>query len=211
MLHQFREQQLTDQIQNITVQTQEIQRKQAVAHLAKTGKEIVAAEVAKLNEFNPEQKQILIEKIDPKTFFERISDVYDTPSVSVVLKSAVKQTAADLDKTIRASLPVQNRNVFDHTRGTGTANLKNLHEHAPRQDRALYEKVSDEVMSRLKDQLPTERVGDARERTSNFKHLKTLMDKLLCSSISPETHAGDRTKLNIGGRIATIAAMMIPL
>ena len=82
---------LTDQIQNITVQTQEIQRKQAVAHLAKTGKEIVETEVAKLQEFNDAQKKLIVEQIDPRNFFERISDVYDRPSVETVLKSAVKQ------------------------------------------------------------------------------------------------------------------------
>ena len=199
---------LTDQIKSFEIQTAELARKQAITHLSKIGKEIIETEVAKLDQFNPDQQRLIVERLDPRNFFERISDPYDRSSVETVMKSAVKQTADDLDKTIRASLPTENRPIFDSLRGTSKATLKNLHEHAPPQDREMYHKVNDEVMDRIKKHLPRD-AWVMPEDHANMKHLKQVMDRYYAKNY--DTLLQETNQSHIGGRIATIGAVVIPI
>ena len=63
-------------------------------------------------------------------------------------------------------------------------------------------------MDRLQKQLPAE-AWVMPESHENFKHIKTLMDRFYAKHrdrLMQETNQS-----NIGGRIATIAAIMIPL
>ena len=113
---------------------------------------VLEAEVAQLERFNEDQKQIIIDEIKPETFYNEVSDVYSEDAIRHVLKPAIAKSAGRLDKTIATTR--LDEMGFPVDQQTGRANLQNgqtrvtvLHENMPGAE--LHHKVLAEVNAKI--------------------------------------------------------------
>ena len=193
---------------------EESKKKQEVAHLETVGTDLIETEVAGLARFNEDQKELIVERIDVKAFYPRISDVYNTDAVATILKPEVAKQAAEVDKVVSASklqdmgypvdpdtqLPMQPTQIGGQTR------IEVIHENMP--DAELHHKVNNHVMDSIKKQGPKD-MWVMPESHENMKHLKVIMDRFYAKNYP--TLLQESSQSDIGGRIATISAMVIPL
>ena len=180
---------------------EESKKKQEVAHLETVGTDLIATEVAGLARFNEDQKELIVERIDVKAFYPRISDVYSTDAVATILKPEVAKQAAEVDKVVSASklqdmgypvdpdtgLPIQPTQIGGQTR------IEVIHENMP--DAELHHKVNNHVMDSIKKQGPKD-MWVMPESHENMKHLKVIMDRVLCQELSDAASG----KLTVGYR-----------
>ena len=188
-------------------------RKQEIAHLEAVGKEILEIEVADLKRFNDEQKKLIVKRIKPTSLYERISDVYKPEAVAAVLRPEVAKQAQIIDETA-ATLKLEKMGFSDEM-STGLANprmgrtrIEVVNESFPNAE--LHHKVVEIVTTNIRKQ----RASDEWYMPDNHASMKDL-DRVMESFA--RIHGGKLLQENtlsqadIGGRIATISAMVIPI
>ena len=202
---------LTETQQQLKSQADESERKAGIAHLKIHGTTILDEEIEALLRFNEEQKQLLKDDIHVTSYYNEIMDVYSEESIRQVLKPAIHKAAQRLDKIIAASR-LQEMG-FPTDMQTGIANRQQgqtrvsvIHENMPGAE--LHHKTTHLVIEKIKKEserdvwlMPLDHpYMDILESVMNTfmqAHYSTLMNE-------------DVQQSDIGGRIATIAAMVIP-
>ena len=96
---------------------------------------------------------------------------------------------------------------MDPTQQSGQTRIEVLHENMP--DAEIHHKVFDEVMDRIKKQGPKD-MWVMPENHDGMKVLKIIMDRYYAKNYDTLLHEAT-TQSSIGGRIATIAAIVIPI
>ena len=186
-------------------------RSTQIAHLKEKGSEVLKAEVAQLERFNEDQKKLIIAEIKPETFYNEVSDVYSEDAIRHVLKPAIAKEAGRLDKTIATTR--LDEMGFPVDQQTGIANRQNgqtrvtvLHENMPGAE--LHHKVLAEVNAKIeKDSerdlwvMPDDHAG--------MKALGEVMGWFYAANYQTLLHENTLAQADIGGRIASIAAMVI--
>ena len=186
-------------------------RSTQIAHLKEKGSEVLKAEVAQLERFNEDQKKLIIAEIKPETFFNEVSDVYSEDAIRHVLKPAIAKEAGRLDKTIATTR--LDEMGFPVDQQTGRANRQNgqtrvtvLHENMPGAE--LHHKVLAEVNAKIeKDSERDLWVMPADH--SGMKALDEVMGWFYAANYHTLLHENTLAQADIGGRIASIAAMVI--
>ena len=197
----------------LQAQADENTRKAQLAHLKQAGKVILEAEVDGLLRFNDEQKQLIKDEIVIESFHSQIADVYNEDAIAQVLRPAIAKAAGRLDKVI-ASTRLENMS-FPVDQETGVANRREgqtrvtvIHENMPGAE--LHQKVLTEV---------TKKIQETSERDTWIMPLDhpymDVLDEVMGAFMAVNhpklMHENTLSQSDIGGRIATIAAMVIPI
>ena len=188
------------------------QRKQELHHLEQVGKEIIEIEVGMIARFNDDQKKLIISRIDPKPFYERISDVYNREAVETILQPEIAKQAAIVDETL-ATAKLENMGFTDGM-STGLANQQQgrtriqVIESFPNAE--LHHKVVDEVLKNILKDEPTD-TWCMPEKHPKMRDLDRVMENFARIHGSKLLQENTLSQADIGGRIATISMMVIPI
>ena len=190
----------------------EATRKVEIAHLKEKGAEVLKSEVATFERFNEEQKQLIIDEIKPENFYSDVSDVYSEEAIRHVLKPVVAKEAARLDKTIATTQ--LDELGFPVNQQTGLANRQNgktrvtvLHENMPGAE--LHHKVLNEVNAKM-NKVARDGEWSMPDDHEGMAILEEIMSDFYQAHYHQLLHENTLSQADIGGRIATISAMVIP-
>lgn len=206
---------LQDELKTSQAALDEAKRKQEMAHLEAVGKEILEVEVGDLARFNDDQKKLIVKRIDPKNFYERISDVYNPQSVETVLKPEIARQAEVLDETIAASKLEGMGFMGEMSTGLANANIGRtrvevINESFPNAE--LHHKVVEEVTASIRKNEPND-AWFMPDNHPSMRDLDRVMENFarIHGSKLLQEDASALGQADIGGRIATISAMVIPI
>ena len=188
-------------------------RKQEVTHLKEISQTLLEQEIEKYSRFNAEQKQLIISRISPVTLYDRISDVYNEETVLQVLKPEIAKEVERTDETI-ATLKLEQIG-FGAEQSTGLANahrgrtrIQIVNESFP--DAELHHKVYEHVLQTVKKTLP-KNAYMMQENDEKMRDLDKIMESFANHYGSRLLQESQLSQADIGGRIATISAMVIPI
>lgn len=199
-------------LEEATRKTEEANRKTEIAHLKQAGKMFLEAEIANLPRFNEEQKQMVIDAIDPESFYSQITDVYSEEAIAHVLKPVIAKEVAKIDKII-ATTQLEGMN-FPVEMTSGVANQQQgqtrvtvLHENMPGAE------MRQQILEEVNAQIKKESERDLWIMSDNHPCMAAL-DEVMRWFWQDNYHAvkneNTLAQSDIGGRIASIAAMVIP-
>ena len=183
-----------------------------IAHLKQFGGTILKAEVDGLSRFNEEQKQMILDEIEVTRFFDSIPDVFSEEAVRQALRPAIHREADRVDKVI-ASTALENLG-FPVDQNTGIANRREgrtqitvLHENMPGAE--MQQKVINEALKVIKESSERDMFYMPDDHPS-IEHLNEVMSWFWQDNYHAVKNENTISQSDIGGRIASIAAMVIP-
>ena len=187
-------------------------KKQEIVHLEQSSQELLKEEVAKLTRFNAGHKALLISRIQPIRLYDQIQDVYNPDSVLQVLKPEVAKAAAEIDETIAATRLTDIG--FSDEMSTGIANahrgrtrIEVINESFP--DAELHHKVYDHVLTKIKKEMEKD-AWIMPDNDPKMKDLDRVMEIFAAHYGNHLMQESTMIQTDIGGRIATISALVIP-
>ena len=190
----------------------ETNRKTRIAHLKSKGGSLLEAEVSGLSRFNEEQKQMILNDIDVVRFYDSIPDVFSEEAILQVIRPAVHKSAEKIDKVI-ASTTLENWG-FPVDQGSGLANRREgqtrvsvLHENMPGAE--LHHKVTKEALKIIRESSEGEMYYMPDDHPS-LVHLDEVMGWFWQENYHAVKNENTIAQSDIGGRIASIAAVVIP-
>ena len=184
-----------------------------IAHLKQFGGSILKAEVDGLSRFNEEQKQMILDEIEVTRFFDSIPDVFSEEAVRQALRPAIHREAERVDKVI-ASTALENmgfpvdQNTGIANRGEGRTRVTVLHENMPGAE--MQQKVINEALKVIKESSERDMYYMADDHPS-IEHLNEVMSWFWQDNYHAVKNENTISQSDIGGRIATISAMVIPV
>ena len=203
---------LTETQAEMQAQMNEETRKTQIAHLKSVGTPLLKEEVDSLTRFNDEQKQMILDEIVIERFFNNITDVYSEAAILQAVRPAIHKEAERLDKVI-ASAQLENLG-FPVDQETGLANRQRgqtrvavLHENMPGAE--LHNKVVSEAIKQIKEMSERDMYYMADDHPS-IDHLNEVMSWFWQDNYHAVKNENTLAQSDIGGRIASIAAMVIP-
>ena len=190
----------------------EATRSTQIAHLKQFGGGILKAEVDGLTRFNKEQKRMILDEIEVTRFFDTIPDVFSEDAIKQALRPAIHREADRLDKAI-ASTALENMG-FPIDQDTGIANRRAgqtrvtvLHENMPGAE--THHKVVTEALKVIRESHDGEMYYMPDDHES-MEHLNEVMGWFWQENYHTVKNENTVAQSNIGGRIASISAMVIP-
>ena len=191
----------------------EATRNTQIAHLKQFGGAILKAEVQGLTRFNEEQKQMILDAVEVTRFFDNIPDVFSEDAVTQALRPAIHREADRLDKVI-ASTALENMG-FPVDQNTGIANRREgqtrvtvLHENMPGAE--MQHKVVKEALKVIRESSDGEMYYMPDDHPS-MDDLNEVMNWFWQENYNVVKNENTVSQANIGGRIASISAMVIPV
>ena len=190
----------------------EATRNTQIAHLKQFGGAILKAEVQGLTRFNEEQKQMILDAIEVTRFFDTIPDVFSEEAIKQAVRPAIHREADRLDKVI-ASTALENMG-FPVDQNTGIANRREgqtrvtvLHENMPGAE--MQHKVVKEALKVIRESSDGEMYYMPDDHPS-MGDLNEVMNWFWQENYNVVKNENTVSQANIGGRIASISAMVIP-
>lgn len=190
----------------------ETNRRTQIAHLKSKGTLLLEGEVSGLSRFNEEQKQMILDDIDVVRFYDSIPDVFSEEAILQVIRPAVHKSAEKIDKVI-ASTTLENWG-FPIDQQTGIANRRDgqvrvsvLHENMPGAE--LHHKVTKEALKIIRESSEGE-MYYMPDNHPSLVHLDEVMGWFWQKNYHAVKNENTIAQSDIGGRIASIAAMVIP-
>ena len=184
-----------------------------IAHLKQFGGSILKAEVEGLTRFNEDQKQMILDEIEVTRFFDSIPDVFSEDAIKQALRPAVHREAERLDKVI-ASTALENMG-FPIAQETGIANRREgrthvtvLHENMPGAE--MQHTVINEALKVIRKSHEGEMFYMPEDHPS-MDHLNEVMGWFWAENYNTVKNENTVAQSDIGGRIASISAMVIPV
>ena len=204
---------LDEQLRESQAALEESQKKQALAHLEQVGKEILEIEVAELTRFNADQKELVKQRINVKALYERITDVYNPDAVATVLKPEIAKQAQTIDETLATSKLGNMGFPVDQMTGMangqqGKTRIEIVNESFPNAE--MHHKVVEHVTTNLRKNMAND-AWFMPEDHASMKDLAHVMNAFAHIHGSKLLQENTLSQADIGGRIATISAMVIPI
>lgn len=203
---------LTETETELKARVNEETRKSQIAHLKSVGTTLLKEEVDSLTRFNDEQKQMILDEIVIERFFDSITDVYSEAAVLQAIRPAIHKEAERLDKVI-ASAQLENLG-FPVDQETGIANSQRgrtrvtvLHENMPGAE--LHNKVAKEAVKQIREMSERDMYYMADDHPS-IEHLNEIMGWFWQDNYHAVKNENTVAQSDIGGRIASISAIVIP-
>ena len=204
--------QKSDELDQSKAILDEATRKTQIAHLKAKGTLLIEAEVGGLSRFNEEQKQMILDDIDVVRFYDSIPDVFSEEAIRQVIRPAVHKSAEKIDKVIASTtlenwgFPVEQRAGLANRR-EGQVRVSVLHENMPGAE--LHHKVIKEVLKVIRESSERDLYYMPDDHPS-LGHLDEVMNWFWQENYHAVKNENTISQSDIGGRIASIAAMVIP-
>ena len=203
---------LTEAETELTARVNAETRKSQIAHLKSAGTTLLKEEVDSLTRFNDEQKQMILDEIVIERFFDSITDVYSEAAILQAVRPAIHKEAERLDKVI-ASAQLESLG-FPVEQGTGIANSQRgrtqvtvLHENMPGAE--MHNKVAKEAVKQIREMSERDMYYMADDHPS-LDHLNEIMSWFWQDNYHAVKNENTLSQSDIGGRIASISAIVIP-
>ena len=190
----------------------ESNRKIRIAHLKSKGTSLLEGEVAGLSRFNEEQKQMILDDIDVVRFYDSIPDIFSEEAILQVIRPAVHKSAEKIDKVIASTtlenwgFPVEQRAGLANRR-EGQTRVSVIHENMPGAE--LHHKVTKEALKIIRESSDGE-MYYMPDNHPSLVHLDEVMSWFWQENYHAVKNENTIAQSDIGGRIASIAAMVIP-
>ena len=192
----------------------EVKKKRDLEQLEETAQTAIDSILSDYKRFSDSQKAVIASTIDPTIFVENIEDVSDTEEVTKLLKPGIIRQVTQFDKMIAASHLKNIDYPLEITDGLansseGITHTKIINENVPgAEDRR---KLFDATMDCIKQRMPAD-YWFMPEDHQAMKPLGKIMDNFYRDNYAKLVEANEEvTQSDIGGRIATIDATVIPI
>lgn len=202
----------TDELEESRASLDEATKKTRIAHLKAKGTSLLEAEVSGLSRFNEEQKQMILNEIDVVRFYDSIPDVFSEEAILQVIRPAVHKSAEKIDKVIASTtlenwgFPVDQRSGIANGR-EGQVRVSVLHENMPGAE--MQKKVIKEALKIIRESSDGE-MYYMPDNHPSLVHLDEVMSWFWQENYHAVKNENTIAQSDIGGRIASISAMVIP-